>query len=66
MPDSGYLLYSVFENEVDDDATDHQGEIVAGEWLPEKSEDLDFENSDLVIRVPMPKFALPNPPMLEE
>ncbi|MCA9235895.1 MAG: hypothetical protein KDA44_10520 [Planctomycetales bacterium] len=61
----GYLLYSVFENGVDDGGTDVRGEIVDGEWIDENEApaELDYlEETDLVIRVPMPAFALPAPP----
>jgi len=60
--DGGYLLYSVFENGVDDGGTNLDGKIVAGEWVEEQSEDFDYEASDLVIRVPQPAFELPEPP----
>ena len=65
-PDDGYLLYSVFENGTDDGANGYYGEIMGGEWLAKENEEFDYENSDMVIRVPMPKFALPTPPVLEE
>jgi hypothetical protein len=60
MPDGGYLLYSVYENEVDDGGTNVGGQIIKGEWGVEEDEDFDYENTDLVIRVPMPKFELPS------
>lgn len=58
MPDRGYLLYSVFENEKDDGGTDRRGAIIQGEWMAEP-EDVDYEDSDQVIRVPMPQLKLP-------
>ena len=58
--DGGYLLYSVFTNGDDDGGTDVHGEIVAGEWVDEP-QDVDWNQSDLVIRVPVPPFRLPEP-----
>ena len=55
--DGGYLLYSVFENGQDDGGTDFGGEIVAGEWVSERG-DVDYQQSDLVFRVPVPRFEL--------
>ncbi|MGI9429706.1 MAG: hypothetical protein ACR2NM_13675 [Bythopirellula sp.] len=60
--DGGYLLYSVFENEIDDNGTDMGGEIIDGEWVEEQPEDFDYSESDIVIRVPMPEFKFPAPP----
>ena len=54
-PDGGYLLYSVFTNGKDDRGTNRRGEIVDGEWVTKVS-DIDYENSDLVFRVPVPEF----------
>ena len=62
MPDGGYLLYSVYENGTDDRGTDYGGEIVEGEWTEKVDEDFDYQATDLVIRVPMPKFELPPRP----
>jgi hypothetical protein len=59
-PDGGYLLYSVYENGVDDGGTDFGGEIVKGEWV-DQPQDVDMDKSDLVIRVPVPPFRLPEP-----
>lgn len=50
--DEGFLLYSLFENEADDGATDVNGEIRNGEWQPDKQE-IDREKCDLVIRIPV-------------
>jgi hypothetical protein len=51
----GYLLYSVFENGVNDGGTDFGGEIVKGEWAKEDARlERDHENSDFVIRMPRP------------
>jgi hypothetical protein len=47
----GYLLYSLFENEIDD-ATDVDGEIRNGEWQADKQE-VEREKCDLVIRIPV-------------
>jgi len=60
--DGGYLLYSVFENGIDDGGTDFGGEIIDGEWIEGESEGVDYNTSDLVIRVPVPAFELPEPP----
>lgn len=62
MPDGGYLLYSVYENGADDGGTNIGGDIIHGEWVAEESEEFDYENTDIVIRVPMPKFELPAKP----
>ena len=63
-PDGGYLLYSVFENGVDDGGTHAWENIVNGEWVDEP-QDVDWNKSDLVIRVPVPPFRLPDPPVAE-
>jgi hypothetical protein len=64
MPDGGYLLYSVFENGKDDGGSDLHGEIVKGEWV-EEAGDANLDG-DLVIRVPLPKFELPEGPEMVE
>ncbi len=52
----GYVLYSVFENGVDDGGRNYAGDIDAGEWLPEDRRlDVDHDHSDLVIRMPRPR-----------
>lgn len=68
-PDGGYLLYSVFENGKDDGASDLGGDIVRGEWKTEEQEQdgtqedrVDYNESDMVIRVPVPSFQLPEWP----
>jgi hypothetical protein len=63
-PDGGYVLYSVFQNGIDDRGTSFDGEIVDGEWLSDKS-DATYSNNvgDLVIRVPAPAFQLPASPL---
>jgi hypothetical protein len=68
----GYVLYSVFQNGVDDGATDFSGEIVKGEWMsPGQERDAEFEHSDLVIRAPRTRRlsslvpTLPQPDMDE-
>lgn len=53
--DGGYLLYSVFKNEVDDAGDDYGGEIVDGEWDNGR---LDEEQTDIVLRLPVPAFEL--------
>jgi hypothetical protein len=53
----GYLLYSVFENGVDDGGDDFTGRIIDGEWIGEDA----FANrdqSDLVVLMPHPKFVM--------
>jgi hypothetical protein len=51
----GYLLYSVFQNGVDDGGRDFSGEIVGGEWVTHDEPVVsDFESSDFVVRVPRP------------
>jgi hypothetical protein len=62
MPDGGYLLYSLYENGTDDGGTDVGGELLAGEWVAERNPSIGPGTSDLVIRVPVPKFELPPKP----
>lgn len=50
----GYLLYSVGSNGVDDGGDDFSGEIMNGEWL-EAWQEIGYQNSDIVVRMPMPK-----------
>lgn len=64
-PDGGYLLYSVFKNKQDEGGTSFTGEIVAGEWVDERA-DTDYDKSDMVFRVPVPEFKLPEFPVEEE
>lgn len=59
-PDGGYLLYSVGDNGIDDGGTDYTGEIVSGEWV-DQPQVIEMDKSDLVIRVPVPPFRLPEP-----
>ena len=54
----GYLIYSVFENGMDDGGTSFVGDIVRGEHVNVKAK-VDLDRSDLVIRLPMPRFKLP-------
>ncbi len=63
--DGGYLLYSLFENGVDDGGTNYGGEIIGGEWVDQEDEELDYNSTDLVIRVPEPAFKLPRFPIEE-
>lgn len=64
--DGGYLLYSVFENEIDDLGTGMDGLVIKGEWVDEQPEDFDYQESDLIIRVPVPPFKFPEPPSKED
>ena len=58
--DGGYLLYSVFNNGVDDRGTDFKGQIVDGEYLPRNaSGSLSLDTSDIVVRVPCRSFEYP-------
>jgi hypothetical protein len=59
--DDGYLLYSVFENGVNDGGTDFGGRIILGEWTTSERRGPDYANTDLVIRVPRPPLAMPEP-----
>lgn len=58
LRDDGYLLYSLYENGVDDGGSDVDQPIVEGEWIATGggyySRDLD--KSDLAIRLPLPPF----------
>ena len=56
MEDGGYLLYSVFENGIDDRGTNMGGDIIDGEWVDQQPDGFDYDQSDLVIRVPVPTF----------
>ena len=59
----GYVLYSVFQNGVDDGGRDFGGEIVGGEWLPaDEKQDMSYESSDFVLRVPRPPLKVPVAP----
>ena len=65
--DGGYLLYSVFENGIDDGGDScMNGEVIDGEWTQqgtnEQPEGFDYSKSDLVIRVPVPAFEYPTLP----
>lgn len=51
----GYLLYSVYENGVDDGDNDVGGEVVLDEWTDGNP---NHANADLVIRVPLPRINL--------
>lgn len=48
----GFLLYSLYYDERDNGATDIYGEIRDGEWQRDQ-QDVDVENCDLVIRIPV-------------
>ena len=48
----GYLLYSVYRNELDDGGTNFGGDIVKGEWAETGRVDLD--TCDLVVLMPLP------------
>jgi hypothetical protein len=54
---NGYLLYSVYENGVDDCGTDFGGEIVQGEWVTSGSEPVNRDATDFVVRMPRPDMA---------
>ncbi len=61
--DGGYLLYSVFENGIDDGGDScMNGEVIDGEWGGMQPEGFDYAKSDLVIRVPVPAFEYPTLP----
>ena len=66
--DGGFLLYSVFENGVDDRATDYSGEIIEGEWIEQIPDEFEYGTGehDLVIRMPVPEFKMPEPPQADE
>jgi len=64
--DGGYLLYSVFENGIDDGGDSMSGEIIDGEWVGEQPEGFDYSESDIVIRVPVPAFEFPELPQESE
>ena len=61
--DGGFLLYSVFENGIDDGGDSMSGEVVDGEWVKVPSEDFDYSEGDLVIRVPVPGLEFPALPL---
>ena len=56
---AGFLLYSVGENGMDDGGTDVLGWIVDGEWRDEAHEPFDYNETDQVIRFPVPPVKLP-------
>ncbi len=66
--DGGYLLYSVYENEVDDGGTNIDKSILNGEWMDVDPEYgiAEIDTADLVIRMPVPKFEYPEPPTDDE
>ncbi|MDG2207026.1 MAG: hypothetical protein P8K78_03895 [Pirellulales bacterium] len=57
---AGYVLYSVGQNGVDDGGTDVLGWIVDGEWRDEAHEPFDYDETDQVIRFPVPPVKLPD------
>ncbi|MCC9606795.1 hypothetical protein LOC68_16070 [Blastopirellula sp. JC732] len=59
--DKGYLLLSVFENELDDGGDSISGEILNGEWVGEDEERSNWPDVDLVLRFPMPPLVLTKP-----
>jgi hypothetical protein len=65
-PDGGYVLYSVFQNGIDDRGSNFDGQIIDGEWATEETEDAWRDGGDLVIRVPAPAFKLPPPPAFNQ
>ena len=56
--ETGYLLYSVYENEVDDGGTDYGGYVVRGNYVDVRS-NIAMDQSDQVIRIPVPRFRIP-------
>ncbi|EAQ80855.1 hypothetical protein [Blastopirellula marina] len=60
----GYLLYSIFMDRKDDGGTSTNGDIEAGEWLPEPTAQT-FEDGDMVIRFPQPQKKFLDPPPWE-
>lgn len=75
--EDGYLLYSVGENEIDDNGTNTRWlgdnepfRIYRGEWLSRQQwrkteadpRELNDEGDDLIIRMPMPKYEWPKAP----
>ncbi len=66
--DGGYLLYSVFENGIDDGGTNTDKSILKGEWKDVDPEYgiADRDTADLVIRMPVPKFEYPEPPTKDD
>ncbi len=59
----GYLLYSVFENEADDNGTDGSCGIVDGEWVTSSDPSSDPDMSDLVVRLPRVGILIPGAPV---
>jgi hypothetical protein len=56
----GYLLYSVFQNGIDNGGLDVIGEISGGEWLPaDQTVPSSNDVSDLVVRMPRPPRKAP-------
>ncbi len=56
----GYLLYSVGRDGIDHGGHDESGQVVAGEWVadPLDAEEPSIDESDLVIRVPVPPLVV--------
>ncbi|MGB8854773.1 MAG: hypothetical protein WCC69_14560 [Pirellulales bacterium] len=50
----GYLMYSVGSNGIDDGGDHFSGEIINGEWQ-EARQEIDPRNSDIVVRMPIPR-----------
>ena len=63
--DGGHLLYSVFRNSNDNGGTDISGDVIDGEWVDEVPEGFraSWPEGDLVIRVPVPEFKMPETPV---
>ncbi len=57
----GYVLYSAYLNGRDDGGTSIDGDVVKGEWVDEPNPPGD-DQSDLVIRLPIPPLKLPKQP----
>ena len=63
----GYLLYSVGRNQQDDGGTSYHSTTRDGEWITDGAEDdLNENNDDLVIRLPLPPFQWPRLDVIEE
>ena len=54
--DGGYLLYSVYENGTDDGGNGYHDSIVAGEWTDDDTDESVHDESDFVVRKPIPAF----------
>ncbi|TWT38409.1 hypothetical protein [Blastopirellula retiformator] len=62
----GYLLYSRYENGIDDGGTSINSKVLGGEWAKEGEYNHDFRAVDLVFRFPIPPLVLAKPKSLED